>query len=1000
MQEKLVSRLETELGTTMSLRIASALTQEGLRSGDILALLDELEDISAKVARAAVSALPDLESRKCLSLIIPWLDVAVTLAGSSGATALKYLKDSPIILGVIEPENQRAAVLARGLEIAEQDANVALEFLRTAPRLSAVLPASHVGPWLEAAVELTQADVVVGLEYVRQIPELVPVLQLDDVRDWLAFGMKLVTPNTLGKPDYMATMEFLRTSPAILKDVEHLPSRSKVVRLGTSLADRSPEIGITWLSESPRLLRDLPSGEWQMRVLQHAALLAERDADATLAFLRRCPEVLGLIGQGAEAVSRFSEWFKTGMEVLAYSSEGARAYFAVESGRALSAVEQALSGVSLRQVSRKVKLFVQGLCGTDVAIVPLPDSVAAPAARASVSADGRTIALPALLRRYSSADKNERLYLVMAAHEAGHLEFGTYRLRLDALRDVIEALWERYLIRDRRFPVSLAALFAFYPHPKLIRDIWTVLEDARVEHRLRTEYPGLSRDLAQLADEAIVARNPSHGLTAKELIVDCLLKLSSGRSEESSVPYAVKQEVSSIWRLCDPVFKPDTTAEELVRVAHKVYVRLEELLASKAEMISGDRTEESSQDQGAGPAASEESGEPYRPVTNWEYRGELNPEFVTGHVERTDKSRPQPETQSRGDAGASNRNEGGQADRSSADHSLTGDLMTGGRSLPSSIEELLSLESRHGSEEQAVTGERTILYSEWDHGIRDYRVNWCRVIEKPAEAGSDDGVAETLASHRSMIRSLRRVFESLRVPASRRLSGRSDGEDIDLDALVRRTAEQRAGLEGDDRIYIRREKHDRQVAVAFLVDVSGSTARQVDQGRRVIDIERESLIVLCEAMEAIGDQYALFAYSGQGRRMVDVHVIKDFGEHLGPLTAARLGGLGPRQQNRDGAAIRHAIVKLKSREAKTRLLILLSDGRPLDGEYKDEYSLEDTKVALREARQSGIDTFCVTIDREADQYLRRMYGEVRYTVIDRIESLPARLPLIYQRLTA
>jgi len=167
----------------------------------------------------------------------------------------------------------------------------------------------------------------------------------------------------------------------------------------------------------------------------------------------------------------------------------------------------------------------------------------------------------------------------------------------------------------------------------------------------------------------------------------------------------------------------------------------------------------------------------------------------------------------------------------------------------------------------------------------------------------------------------------------------------------------------------------------------------------VIDVEKESLVLLCEALEAVGDQYGLYAYSGQGRAAVDFLTIKDFDERLGPVTAHRLGGLGPRQQNRDGAAIRHASAKLLARDTMHRLLILVSDGRPLDGEYKDEYALEDTKAALREARQQGINPFCVTIDREADVYMRRMYGNVQFAVIDRVESLPSRLPRMYHRLT-
>src|SRR5262249_14604498 len=112
-----------------------------------------------------------------------------------------------------------------------------------------------------------------------------------------------------------------------------------------------------------------------------------------------------------------------------------------------------------------------------------------------------------------------------------------------------------------------------------------------------------------------------------------------------------------------------------------------------------------------------------------------------------------------------------------------------------------------------------------------------------------------------------------------------------------------------------------------------------------------------------------------------------------------LSGLARMQQNRDGAAIRHVTAKLLAREARTRLLVLISDGRPLDDGYKDEYSLEDTKVALREARQRGVHPFCITIDREAGGYVRKMYGDVQFVVIDHLEALPMRLPQIYQRLT-
>ena len=341
-----------------------------------------------------------------------------------------------------------------------------------------------------------------------------------------------------------------------------------------------------------------------------------------------------------------------------------------------------------------------------------------------------------------------------------------------------------------------------------------------------------------------------------------------------------------------------------------------------------------------------------------------------------------------------------QRNREGARTETESDRLAGGRQLPSHVEELLALKVEQPAlRDYAGPGDRAVRYPEWDQEIDDYRLNWCRVVERAAEEGSGDIVGTTLGAHGSEVSALRRFFESLRPPGLRRVPGQADGDELDVDAAVRMCAERAAGTDLSDRIYVRRERKERDVAAAFLVDVSGSTSRQLDSGRRVIDLEKEGLVLLCEALEAVGDQYALYGYSGQGRGHVDFLVIKDFDDRLGGKAAQRLGGLAPLRQNRDGAAIRHATAKLLAREARTRLLVLISDGRPLDDGYKDEYALEDTKVALREARQRGLHPFCITIDREADSYVRRMYGDVQFAVIDHLEALPMRLPRIYQRLT-
>jgi nitric oxide reductase activation protein len=550
---------------------------------------------------------------------------------------------------------------------------------------------------------------------------------------------------------------------------------------------------------------------------------------------------------------------------------------------------------------------------------------------------------------------------------------------------------QRYGRTNEARPNTLAALFQLYPNPTLVRDLWTVLEDARIEFLLQTEYPGLRCDLARLAEESITPRDPAQGLTVQELVVDCLLRLTTGKSADSAVPKAVKEEVAILWSMCHSILKTTARAEETVRVVDAVYLRMEELLTARGEMIPAE-TREEPKDAETGQTKPEQPGDQYRAVTDVAYRGAMNPEFITWSQEQFDRQH-KPLTES---------------DRSPEENVRSGehesgsrDMLREGRSLPSIVEECLTLEvDAQQIQETMAHGERAILYHEWDYRIEDYRMNWCRVVERPADSGSDDFVTETLATQQSTVKSLRRFFEGLRPPAFRRVAGQLDGEEVDLDAVVRRAGEQRAGMEGDDRLYIRREKRERDVAVSFLIDLSGSTSRDLGTGRRVIDIEKEGLVLLCEALDAVGDQYGLYAYSGQGRGRVEFLTIKDFDDRLGAATAHRLGGLAPRHQNRDGAAIRHATAKLLAREAKNRILVLLSDGRPLDDQYKDEYSLEDTKAALREARQRGVETFCVTIDREAENYLRRMYADAQYCVINRVEALPTKLPRIYRQLTA
>jgi nitric oxide reductase NorD protein len=1011
LEEQLVARLAGALDQAVAADLAVELVRSGT-AAMVLELLDELHTASAKVAQLALEALPELRRRGVLEAAVPWLDLGVALAGSSGAAAMKYFRESPLLLGLIESESNRHHALAVALELADRQANLALDFLRQAPELLTVLGPDGLSVWAEIGAELADYDYVLSIEFFRNSPAIARVIPLGLVRTWVGFGMKLVTRNSLGKTDYVGTLEFFRTSPALLGDLPEQTARKGVVDLGSALADREPHAAILLLAEAPALLRRMPSEDWRLRVLRYGLLIAERDAEAALAYLRRCPEIVDLLGGAAATQDKFEEWYRGGMEVLGYSIEGARAYFALETHKAMASIELAMSGVPLRQIARSLKLFAQGLCGTDVTIRSLPEtpdeSGTAPV-RATVSADGRTIALPAVLRRYATREENVRLYHVMTAHEAGHLEFGTYHLPLGRLADLIELVRSRYRRSDVGSVHTLEQLFSLYPQPGLARDLWTVLEDARVENRLQLEYPGLRHDLAALAREAVTTRSLLHGLSVRELVVDALLLRSTAEPGTVRIPESIAGLVDRLWLQCRTILTPGATAEDVVRLVDHLYVAMEDMLASVPE-ATGEAGSEA--EQGTGPKASEETAGIYRPVTNWMYRGAMNPDFVRDRQgtdepgvseqgrARSSQTSPQPAGSSPGDAESSPRRSPDERGEE-----RIGDQMGSGRK-PSAIEQMLAVADPSLTPEplRLPSEGRVFLYDEWDGMIRDYRSGWCRIVERPASERAEDFAGATIAAHGPAVRLLRRYFESLRPPGLRRIPGQTDGEDLDLDAVVGRRADLAAGAEPSERIYVRREKRERDVAAVFLVDLSGSTSRQIessgDRTRRVIDVEKEGLILLCEALEAVGDQYAVYGYSGQGRRQVDFLILKDFDEPAGRLAGGHIGALSPRQQNRDGAAIRHASRKLLAREARHRLLILLSDGKPLDDGYADEYSLEDTKMALREARMKGIEPFCITVDRTADDYLRRMYGEVRFLIIDRASALPERLPRLYRRLTA
>jgi len=286
-----------------------------------------------------------------------------------------------------------------------------------------------------------------------------------------------------------------------------------------------------------------------------------------------------------------------------------------------------------------------------------------------------------------------------------------------------------------------------------------------------------------------------------------------------------------------------------------------------------------------------------------------------------------------------------------------------------------------------------VVYDEWDYRRKGFRKNWCVVTEKDISPVQTSFIEQTLQKYWGQIRRLRHQFELMQT-TEHFVRRQRDGNDIDLDALVESLADIRAGRPPSDRLFIRLAREQRDIAVYFLVDMSNSTTGWVGQAIK------EALVLICEAMEVLNDRYGIYGFSGMRRLRCDLFPIKRLDERYSQAVRQRIGAIGPREYTRMAPAIRHMTSLFTQVEAKIRLLIVLSDGKPEDyDDYKGEYAVEDTRHALLEAKAKGIHPFCITIDRQAHDYMAHMYGEVNYIFIDEVSRLPARMPEIYRTLT-
>ncbi len=312
-------------------------------------------------------------------------------------------------------------------------------------------------------------------------------------------------------------------------------------------------------------------------------------------------------------------------------------------------------------------------------------------------------------------------------------------------------------------------------------------------------------------------------------------------------------------------------------------------------------------------------------------------------------------------------------------------------------EESTSLNQQEGREPPP----QPFHYPEWDYQMQLDRPDWCTVLEKRAKPGDGEMIDGIVDKHKPIVARLKYLIEAMQPQGVQRLRKLEDGDDIDLNAAVHAMIEIRTGTQPDPRIMMRNVRKVRDLSVLLLIDLSESTNdRVMGSDNTVLQLAREATVLLADALDKIGDRFAIHGFDSNGRHDVEYFRYKDFGTPYNDQAKARLAGMKGQLSTRLGAAMRHAGSILKRQPSSKKLLLVITDGEPADNDVRDpQYLRFDAKKAVEELTRSGVVTYCLSLDPRADQYVSRIFGAKNYMVVDHVRRLPEKLPLLYMGLT-
>ena len=676
-------------------------------------------------------------------------------------------------------------------------------------------------------------------------------------------------------------------------------------------------------------------------------------------------------------------------------------------------------GVDLLDVERRLALFAQAITGAAYE-VRASETFAGSGAIArddTAMLSSKALYLPSRFATHANRHFNRRGYRLLALHQLGYREFGTFEFRIATAIERSPSLGLRGARGELARESDFDAFYALFTYPPLAHLLFRLLEAYRIDCRMQGAYPGICGDHRREAAAELARRRPLELVVELRDVLEAMLRFTLGSPRLDLIDRDTTDALAALLTMTEALRSPTadvyTTADAIVRI----YAVLESAGLVPAAIgplvnVEADATRfeiERPPMHGAPPM---EWLQREDRLDDWnEELAGLDATIATGAIDAEGVS---------GDAGAERPLDIDVRRRSDARDTLA-------RRLDMERSTVL-----HALGDEGKPVGVSFLYDEWDTNAQQYLRGWCRLYERRAEAGDVKAVGELVKRIAPHEQRVRRQFQQLPLQAYQRTRRVLDGEELDWDQILDHEIDRRRGAAPDERVYQRRDRITRDVAAVFLIDLSASTDdpvllpdvansapsddddplwqparidRDAPPPRRIIDVLRDSIALMGRALDVHGDAFAVYGFSGYGRDCVEFYVGKEFGESFRGASLKALVGMRPRRSTRMGPAIRRSAAKLRRTGSALKVLIMLSDGFPQDCDYgpdrsDHEYGVADTAQALAEAARAGVQTFCVTVDRSGHDYLKRMCPDDRYMLIEEIEALPDALTKLYQKLTA